>query len=237
MKTAKPGAKSAHGNVGVKSDLIGQMKRVLTGLFRDLDRDPFSRRFFDGDATIPEYKRILRPLYQTTRHNTAFLRTAGEKLATLNRYPALARLYARKAAEEEGHEELILKDLAELGDDVESLLRCAPSRAELAYFGFNDFAIESGHPEAFYGPSYLLEALAMSRATTVERILARGLLPRRALSFLLVHAAADVGHVKELDDALPEIVEPADVEMTVLLAETTRAVYREILSGNIVPGT
>ncbi|MEZ4298978.1 MAG: hypothetical protein R3B70_28780 [Polyangiaceae bacterium] len=80
---------------------------------------------------------------------------------------------------------------------MEAIRHAAPSRAASAYFAVNDFVIESGRPVAFYGPSYLLEALAMSRGDTVKNILAHGLLPRKSLTFLMLHASADVGHVRE----------------------------------------
>jgi len=205
------------------------MQRLETAASRMLawfERDPFGRRLLRGEVTRAEYAGFLAQSYHYVRWTMPLLESAGAQLRASR--PALAEAFLVKAREEDGHERWILRDLRALGLSAAEVAASAPSRGVEAYVAWNRMIAESPQAIGLLGTAYVLE-VASDR---VAGKIAGGLVERSripgvsgAVRFLRGHAAADPGHVAELNVILEREVRPEDEEIVGLTGELTALSY------------
>jgi hypothetical protein len=108
-------------------------------------------------------------------------------------------------AEEQGHDALLLDDLAELGIDPAETLGFMPPRRVAEVVGAQYYWIFHHHPVALLGYIAVLEGFPPTLGL-IDAMIDRSGLPAAAFRTLLLHAEADPGHRQELRgllDALP----------------------------------
>lgn len=221
------------GATAATGDVVSDLKRELDHLVEGLDQRSAIKAFKDGSADKQLYVAFLAQ----TRHYVALtepcLAAAGRRLKELGQHPQLADLLIQKAEEEAGHDILCDDDLRALGLDPEQTLAAhAPGGWVTAYNSWIQAATSGRHPAAFLGSAYLLEGLAVKRAGVVAKALvAHNTIDRiaDAVSFLDLHAEADVEHVDDMDRILAELNDPAEREAIVLTAAMTREAYLGML--------
>ena len=90
-------------------------------------------------------------------------------------------------------------------------------------------AISSGeHPCGFLGSAYVLEALAIHRAKPMSDGLTGGKRIHgiaEAVSFLDLHAEADIAHVADMDRILVDLDDADEIEAILFTAQMTRTAY------------
>jgi hypothetical protein len=191
-----------------------------------LDGEATARRLFDGSIDAAAYARYLTQMYHYVRWTTPLVAQAGRRIAQLGRHPALAELIIQKAAERREQEHLLLGDLRTLGWTAERVEATAPSPAVVAYAAWNRFTLEAGAPTAFLGTTYALEFLSAQRAAaTVERLIARGIIPkiRMASTFLIDQTGVDTNCLANLTAVLRGLPDQEEQEAILLSARMTRS--------------
>ena len=158
------------------------------------------------DRRYPEYLRVMHgvvrasvPLMELAERRCADLGPADPVAAPFRRY------LRRHAAEERGHDDWILDDLAALGADPAVPLTAPPPPAVARLVGPQYYWTVHHHPVALLGYIAVLEGNAPATALA-GWIVSRTGLPDAGLRTVREHAALDAGHtdaVFDLLDALP----------------------------------
>jgi NADP-dependent 3-hydroxy acid dehydrogenase YdfG len=110
-------------------------------------------------------------------------------------------------AEETGHEEWILSDIAAAGGNADGARHSQPAAATHAMVQHAYDQIATGNPVCFFGMVYVLESVSVALAQRGANALADRLaLPPEAFTYLTSHGALDQDHMRffaDLVDALP----------------------------------
>ena len=121
----------------------------------------------------------------------------------------LAEYLLEHIAEERGHDETLLDDLATLGLAREGVLARLPSPSVAALVGAQYYWLHHHHPVGFLGFVGVMEGYPPT-AELIELLVARTGYPRKAFSTFAEHGELDPGHRDHLDrtlDALPLTLE------------------------------
>lgn len=215
------------------NDVVADLRRELDLLVAGLDQQAAIKAFRDGSADRDTYVAFLIQ----TRHYVALtapcLEAAGRRLKELGEHPELADLFFQKAEEESGHDILVDDDLRALGLDPETTLAAnGPGEWVTAYNSWITAATNGQHPAAFLGSAYILEGLAVKRAGHVARDLVKsGRIPKiaDAVTFLDLHAEADIDHVDDLERILAGLDDEVEKDAIVMTAAATRGAYLGML--------
>lgn len=222
-----------HMQFGIQTAGMDALEYEASMLLVDLDTHPAARRLFDGSIDASSYAAYLVQTYHYVRWTTPLLAAAGHRMKRMGRPGPLVELLLQKASEERGHERWLLADLKNLGWPTEHVERARPCPAVAAYVAWNRYTTLCGEPLSFLGTAYVLEYLAVQRASsTVERLLAAKKIPNiyKAVAFLRGHGSADEGHVAALASALQSLPDGIEVPTLVLSARITRALYTGLFS-------
>ena len=212
--------------------LVVSLRAELQELVLQADAHPVFKALADGSATRDLYAAFLAETRHYIAETYPTLQAAGRRLQGLGLQETFVAVFDEKAAEEKGHDRLIDRDLATLGVDVAAALAAGPGRWVQAYKAWVKATTAGRHPLAFLGTAYMLEGLGVQRAGVVSRALkAAGRIERigEALTFLDVHAEADIGHVEELETTLASLDDGIDASAITVTAGATRVFYLGML--------
>ena len=153
--------------------------QVRAGLAGTISR----RTYIDYLWQAWHHVRHTVPLMQAAR---ARLRDRPDLLAALDEY----------IAEETGHEEWILADIAAAGGDADAARASEPAPATRAMVDHAYRMIEEANPAAFFGMVYVLESVSVALAQRGASAVAENLgLPPEAFTYLTSHGALDQDHM------------------------------------------
>jgi len=191
---------------------------------------PIIRRALAGRITLPEYAAFLEQAYHHVRHTVPLLMATGARLA--DRHGWLRTAVAEYIAEEIGHEEWILNDLAACGYDADAVRGGRPAVATELMISYAYDTIARVNPLGFFGMVHVLEgtsiAIADNAASTIRQSLS---LPKKAFSYLYSHGALDLEHVAFFENLMNRIEDPADQAPIVHGARVFYRLYGDIFRG------
>lgn len=154
-----------------------------------------------GRASLEGYLAFLGQAYHHVRHTTPLLMSLGGRLP--ERLAWLRGAVAEYIAEEIGHEEWILGDIAAAGGDAAAVRAGRPDLPAELMVAYAYDLIDRGNPAGFFGMVFVLEgtsvALALTAADRIQEALG---LPDRAFSYLRSHGALDQEHTRHLASLL-----------------------------------
>jgi pyrroloquinoline quinone (PQQ) biosynthesis protein C len=146
-----------------------------------------------GEASLPSYIAFLGEAYHHVKHTVPLLAACRERLPP--RLAWMAPDLDEYIAEESGHDEWILDDIAACGGDVGAVRDSRPQAATELMVAYAYDTIARGNPVGFFGMVLVLEgtsvALALSAADQIQRALR---LPDSAFSYLRSHGVLDREH-------------------------------------------
>ena len=216
-----------------RSTVVLTLRRELRRLLDEVDAHPLMRALLEGTATRGEYVSFLAQTRHYVERTYPILAAAGRRMYHLNVHRKLADLYMQKAEEEEGHDILIDNDLRALGLDPEVTLAAGAGPSLSSYNAWIEAVSWGYHPSCFFGSAYILEAFAVERAGGIADAM-RGSCQideiKAALSFLKLHAEADVEHVDDLEQVLDRLDDDREQEAIALTATVTRELYVGMLT-------
>lgn len=208
-------------------DFMAQLRRDAAQLVEAADRSP-AGALFDGSASRDLYVAFLQETWHYVRYTSSTLQFAGERLKSLGRHGWLADVLIEKSQEEWGHDLWALSDLAALGVGEVDIKGTSPSAAVAAYNAWTRFVASSSLPVAYLGVAYTLENLAVARAgKAADALREAARIPNigQAVSYLVGHGEADVGHVAELEDVFERFTQPEERDAILSSATATRLMY------------
>ena len=165
-----------------------------------------------GRVSQASYLAFLGQAYHHVRHTTPLLMLLGGRLA--ERQGWMRGAVAEYIAEEIGHEEWILDDIAAAGGDAEAVRASHPDLPAEVMVAYAYDLIQRGNPAGFFGMVFVLEgtsvALALSAADRIQQALG---LPDGAFSYLRSHGTLDQSHTRHLADLLEKMAAEDQAEV------------------------
>ncbi|HZM33837.1 MAG TPA: iron-containing redox enzyme family protein [Burkholderiales bacterium] len=183
---------------------------------------PVIRACLAGRVTRTQYLAFLGEAYHHVRHTVPLLMACGSRLkgetASWLR-PALAEYIA----EESGHEEWILEDIAASGGDADEARRRPPGSATEVMVAYAYDTIARRNPVGFLGMVHVLEGTSVALASRAAAAMRGALgLPASAFTYLSSHGSLDQQHVR----TFARLVERLDEEDRADVAHVARMMYR-----------
>lgn len=161
-----------------------------------------------GTISRDAYVAYLEQAYHHVRHTVPLMQAARARL--IDR-PDMVAALDDYIAEETGHEEWILSDIAHAGGNADRVRKGQPNPATAAMVAHAYERIESGNALAFFGMVYVLESVSVAFATRGASAVARNLgLPQQAFTYLTSHGSLDQEHMVYFADLVNRLERPDD---------------------------
>jgi acyl-CoA synthetase (AMP-forming)/AMP-acid ligase II/pyrroloquinoline quinone (PQQ) biosynthesis protein C len=162
-----------------------------------------------GTISRETYVAYLTQAYHHVRHTVPLMFEARSRLG---HRPTLVGALDEYIAEETGHEEWILSDIAAAGGDAGSARRSRPHPATQAMVDHAYTQIREGNPLAFFGMVYVLESISVALATRGAGAVAERLgLPPEAFTYLTSHGTLDQSHMRFFETLVNGFEDEADI--------------------------
>ena len=170
-----------------------------------------------GTIGLDTYLAYLEQAYHHVRHTVPLMQEARAQLGTR---PDLVAALDEYIAEETGHENWILSDIAASGGDPDLARANAPHPATQAMVDYAYDRIRAGDAIAFFGMVYVLESVSVALATRGASAVAQQLgLPPEAFSYLTSHGALDQSHLRFFADLVNRLDDDADRRSIICMAQ------------------
>jgi hypothetical protein len=180
-----------------------------------------------GHVTTAQYVAFLTQAYHHVRHTVPLLMACGSRLDGGHEW--LRSAIAEYIAEEVGHQEWILSDIAACGGDADAARRSLPHASTELMVAYAYHQIDRGNPVGFLGMVHVLEgtstALATHAADTMRDALA---LPPQAFSYLSSHGSLDLEHVAFFETLVNRLDRPEDQQAVLHVARTMYGLYGDV---------
>lgn len=189
---------------------------------------PAFQRIASGQITQPQYAAVLRQIFHNAGYNPQLMLLCASRLRGQDRQ--CVKSFSRHAISEIGHDELALRDLVALGEDVGDLRAERPLPATFALMGSATHMIEHHDPVGFLGYIFHLEYTPIQMGARYIEALTQAGIPRAAMGFLEEHARVDVAHCKLMESYCKKLVRtPAQLESVLYMREQTAWLYAQML--------
>ena len=212
------------------------LDETLDRLCDRLESDTPFKNLVDGKVDLDFYIRFLIQTYHYVRFTPYSLKLAADSLYGHPSpiYQSLRQRFKEHQADEEGHDQWVLNDLRNLGQDPGIVERVLPSDEVAAYNAYSKFVVKSSSPVAILGEAFMLEGISQRYGTSMAQNLARRSgIPNvaNAVSFLKGHGHTDQGHMAELRHVLELISDEHDWESILLCAKVVSQLYAAMIDG------
>ena len=172
-----------------------------------------------GQVSRADYVAYLTQAFHHVRHTVPLMREARAGLARRGNQMLVDALN-EYIAEEIGHEEWILDDIAAAGGNRALAVSSSPSPATRAMVDHAYSVVRTGNPAGFFGMVFVLEgtsiAMASNGAAAVQRRLG---LPKTAFRYLYSHGSLDQNHMKFFECLMNRIEDPDDQAAIIAMAK------------------
>lgn len=170
-----------------------------------------------GSISRDAYIAYLEQAYHHVRHTVPLMQAARARL--IDRTDIVAAL-DDYIAEETGHEEWILSDIAFAGGDADRVRKSDPASATAAMVGHAYDQIAKGNAMSFFGMVFVLESVSVAFATRGAGAVARNLgLPPQAFTYLTSHGSLDQEHMAYFARLVNGLERQDDREAIVTMAQ------------------
>ena len=187
-----------------------------------------------GEVSLPSYIAFLTEAYHHVCHTVPLLRAC--KAALLERHRWLEGPLDEYIAEEEGHDEWILNDIAACGGDAEAVRHGRPGHAAEVMVAYAYDTIQRGNPLGFFGMVHVLEGTSVSLALLAADSIQKPLnLPDSAFSYLRSHGTLDQEHIQHLERLMEQIEDPRDQADIVHAARMFFRLYGDVFRSLPLP--
>lgn len=189
---------------------------------------PGMRRLLEGDFTVAHYQSLLREIYFYARESPPFFAAILVHLRGAQRNYIKTML--QHASSETGHDELALADLRALGVNTDNIPNERPLPATSALISFSFYLIQYLNPVSYLGFVFHLEYLPTHFGQQIAQGFLQAGVPMSAMTFLLEHTEADVGHNLLMAEYVENLLlTERDVDDTIYAMQVTATLF-----GNLV---
>jgi long-chain acyl-CoA synthetase len=175
-----------------------------------------------GRISRSTYLHYLAEAFYHVRHTVSLMRLAFDR--SLPDQEWLREALVQYIAEETGHEEWILEDIAQAGGNAETVRNGVPRFATEMMVAYAYDYVGRINPVGFLGMVFVLESTSEQLATRGARALMQALeLPQTCFRYLLSHGSVDVDHLRFLQNLMSRVAEPRD---RAAITHMAKAIYR-----------
>lgn len=183
-----------------KADL-NQLDLILESVWNEiLSQSKLVQAIFKGDICKALFVMYMLETYHYTKHNTKNQALVGVRNLTLpHRYTSYCFKHAR---EEIGHEDMALRDIANLDfvlPEIKNLKPLPATEVLIAYLYWISF---QGNPIQRLGYSYWAESCYHYINPIIQKLSSVLKLKEDQLSFFIAHSSIDEKHFKEVADMI-----------------------------------
>lgn len=187
-----------------------------------------------GEVSLPSYIAFLTEAYHHVRHTVSLLRACKAALPERNRW--LEGPLDEYIAEEQGHDEWILNDIAACGGDAEAVRHGRPGHATELMVAYAYDTIARVNPLGFFGMVLVLEGTSVSLALMAADRIQKPLgLPDSAFSYLRSHGTLDQQHIQHFELLMEQIEDPRDQADIMHAARMFFRLYGDVFRGLPLP--
>lgn len=180
-----------------------------------------------GEVSLPSYLAFLEQAWHHVRHTVPLMRACQAALP-----PRLAWMrpaFDDYVAEESGHDDWILDDIAACGADPARVVSSHPAPATEVMVAYAYDAIARGHPLGFLGMVHVLEGTSVQLALRAADRIQAGLdLPDAAFGYLRSHGTLDVQHTSDYAALVDRLDDPDDRDAVVHGARIFYRLYGDV---------
>jgi acyl-CoA synthetase (AMP-forming)/AMP-acid ligase II/pyrroloquinoline quinone (PQQ) biosynthesis protein C len=217
----------AHPPESIPMPFFEELQRRTAAERDALFKIPVIQDCLAGQVTRAQYLEFLAQAYHHVKHTVPLLMACGARLPESHAW--LRGAIAHYIAEETGHEEWILADIAAAGGDADAVRACAPgAAAELMVAYVYDF-IARRNPVGFFGMVHVLEGTSQALATRAAQAMRERLgLPPEAFTYLSSHGTLDQEHLRFFAGLMDRLETPADRDAVTHVARTVFRLYGDV---------
>jgi pyrroloquinoline quinone (PQQ) biosynthesis protein C len=188
---------------------------------------PVIRDGLGGYATREQYLAFLAEAYHHVKHTVPLLMACGSRLRETQGW--LRAAIAEYIAEEAGHEEWILNDIAASGGDPDTVRAGDPAPATELMVAYVYDYVARRNPVGFFGMVHVLEGTSIALATNAAQAIQTRLgLPPEAFTYLTSHGALDREHVRFFAGLMDRLDDPADQAAVTHVAAMVFRLYGDV---------
>ena len=189
---------------------------------------PQVRAGLSGAITRDTYLAYLAQAWHHVRHTVPLLQATRDRVRC---GPELTAALDEYIAEERGHDEWILSDIAAAGGDAEAVRRSPPAPATAAMIAHAHHTVRAGNPIGFFGMVYVLESVSVALAQRGASAVAERLgLPPEAFTYLTSHGALDADHLLFFADTVNRLTDPADHAAIITMAQEMFGLFGNVFA-------
>ncbi len=175
---------------------------------REIEKIPRMRAMLSGDFSEGLYVNFLKDLYPIVLHFCPTMATAAGRCA--EQYD-LVRLYLYDHIhEEQGHEKIVIQDLASFNIEPEIVITGSVREPVQAMVAFNYYSSQVGNPCSVLGMIYVLEIISSVYAGKVASALSKSMGRNISEGFIFLHShsSVDMEHMAKLRQLFQTIKSP-----------------------------
>lgn len=188
---------------------------------------PIIQECLAGQVTREQYLAFLAQAYHHVRHTVPLLMACGSRLPDSHGW--LRTAIGHYIAEEAGHEEWILSDIAAGGGDADAVRAGAPAPATELMVAYAYDTIARRNPVGFFGMVHVLEGTSQALATRAAQVIRGRLgLPPEAFTYLASHGTLDQEHVRFFASLMDRLGAPEDQEAVAHMARMMYRLYGDV---------
>ncbi|MEV4777875.1 TenA family transcriptional regulator [Burkholderia sp. LMU1-1-1.1] len=180
-----------------------------------------------GHVTTAQYVAFLGQAYHHVRHTVPLLMACGSRLDAGREW--LREAIAEYIAEEVGHQEWILSDIAACGGDADAVRHGRPHASTELMVAYAYHQIDRGNPVGFFGMVHVLEGTSTALATHAADTMRDALgLPPQAFSYLSSHGSLDLEHVAFFEKLMNRLDAADDQRAVLHVARMMYGLYGDV---------
>jgi pyrroloquinoline quinone (PQQ) biosynthesis protein C len=180
-----------------------------------------------GQVATSQYVAFLTQAYHHVKHTVPLLMACGSRLDSEHEW--LREAIAEYIAEEVGHQEWILSDIAACGADAEAVRRSRPHPSTELMVAYAYHQVDRGNPVGFFGMVHVLEGTSTALATHAADTLRDALgLPPQAFTYLSSHGSLDLEHVAFFETLVNRLTRPEDQHAVLHVARIMYGLYGDV---------
>nr|WP_315392944.1 iron-containing redox enzyme family protein [uncultured Duganella sp.] len=180
-----------------------------------------------GAVTTAQYVAFLGQAYHHVKHTVPLLMACGSRLDAGHEW--LREAIAEYIAEEVGHQEWILSDIAACGGDADAVRHGQPHASTELMVAYAYHQVDRANPVGFFGMVHVLEGTSTALATHAAETMRGALgLPPEAFSYLSSHGSLDLEHVAFFEKLMNRLDAGDDQRAVLHVARMMYGLYGDV---------
>ncbi|HWL20539.1 MAG TPA: AMP-binding protein [Bradyrhizobium sp.] len=180
-----------------------------------------------GRISRQTYLHYLAEAYHHVKHTVGLMKRAKEHMPPEKIW--MCKALDEYIADETGHEEWILDDIAAAGGDASAVRRGRPRLATEVMVAYAYDEVERMNPVGLFGMVFVLESTSMQLASRGAQALMRSLkLPETCFRYLLSHGALDIDHIRFFQNLMMRVEDPDDRAAIIDMAKAMFILYGDV---------